>query len=544
MEFQEPKPDDSRVIISLDFDCFYASVALLTRPHLRDKPVGIKQKHLLVTTNYVARGLGVKKMSTVNEALQKCPSIEIIDGSDLQPFRAANKTFIESIITFFNTKYPKHEYKLEKLGLDEVFIDVTGIINDNDVNIPWKFEGFVHSGTTEQSNNSNTLSDHLYTSLAKASFLANELRTFICEFTKGLTCCAGISTSKLLSKLVANLNKPNKQTSLLVSDYAQFVSAYTLEKLPGLGRSIIQVFENHSTDYKCVGDLAKDFPVYTKSLFEASIQRLSQVFYRNQHIYKSAITQTFIVKILLLLHGIDNSPVIHHVANLSSISMPSKSISVEDAFRSCKDFQALKQSIIHPLVSRFMVLLVDDYESERRRAQTLSVGFRKVNDGFKSTWKSRKAPVELVGTKLSRNNAHAISKVKQAIVSRIICVLKEDANIHQASTSIDLKLVGVAVSNFKLDHNMRPPTDLQGQQSTSTSWNSGASQQQSNRPKSKGTMDISSFFSKKPSSSSASNRIGRNHWTPSSSSGRESARRTQSQSISKVSNASKLINKK
>lgn len=36
-------------------------------PSLRGKPIGIKQKYLLVTCNYVARSLGVRKMESLAE---------------------------------------------------------------------------------------------------------------------------------------------------------------------------------------------------------------------------------------------------------------------------------------------------------------------------------------------------------------------------------------------------------------------------------------------------------------------------------------------
>ena len=37
------------------------------KPSLRGKPIGIKQKYLLVTCNYTARSLGVRKMESLVE---------------------------------------------------------------------------------------------------------------------------------------------------------------------------------------------------------------------------------------------------------------------------------------------------------------------------------------------------------------------------------------------------------------------------------------------------------------------------------------------
>src|SRR5262245_36064952 len=79
-----PVQDTSRVILLLDVDCFYAQCKILENPaHLKDKPVGVTQKSLVVTCNYVARGLGVKKMSGIKEAKTICPSLILINGEDL-----------------------------------------------------------------------------------------------------------------------------------------------------------------------------------------------------------------------------------------------------------------------------------------------------------------------------------------------------------------------------------------------------------------------------------------------------------------------------
>ena len=48
---------------------------------------GIQQKYLLVTSNYVARNLGVKKMSSVKEAKEVCPQLIIKNGEDLTHYR-------------------------------------------------------------------------------------------------------------------------------------------------------------------------------------------------------------------------------------------------------------------------------------------------------------------------------------------------------------------------------------------------------------------------------------------------------------------------
>ena len=54
----EQRGPHARTIIQLDLDCFYAQVEMLRDPSLQGRPVGVRQKSLLVTTNYVARARG------------------------------------------------------------------------------------------------------------------------------------------------------------------------------------------------------------------------------------------------------------------------------------------------------------------------------------------------------------------------------------------------------------------------------------------------------------------------------------------------------
>ena len=60
---------------------------MVHNPELRAQPVGVRQKSLLVTTNYVARALGVPKMIKVSDAKQKFPDLVIIDGECLDSYR-------------------------------------------------------------------------------------------------------------------------------------------------------------------------------------------------------------------------------------------------------------------------------------------------------------------------------------------------------------------------------------------------------------------------------------------------------------------------
>lgn len=83
-------------------------------PALRGKPVGIKQKYLLVTCNYTARGLGVRKMEGVIEAKRQCPSLIVMDGEDLTRYREASEAIFRFEIS--DPVYKREKQKILFLG--------------------------------------------------------------------------------------------------------------------------------------------------------------------------------------------------------------------------------------------------------------------------------------------------------------------------------------------------------------------------------------------------------------------------------------------
>ena len=47
----------------------------------------MQQKNLVITTNYVARAMGVPKSGSLWEIKEKCPGITLVNGEDLQHYR-------------------------------------------------------------------------------------------------------------------------------------------------------------------------------------------------------------------------------------------------------------------------------------------------------------------------------------------------------------------------------------------------------------------------------------------------------------------------
>ncbi|KAE9375466.1 DNA/RNA polymerase [Stipitochalara longipes BDJ] len=276
-----PKPSKGhhRIIIHFDYDCFYASVFEAENPALKSVPLAVQQKQIIVTCNYEARRRGLHKLQLIHEARQIVPDVVIVLGEDLNRFRDASKELYKFLEAF------TWSGKVERLGFDEVFMDVTDIVdfnqallnpNDltnsffqlqkNDPTVGFAFDSTVIAGhgfpnipqTQPPMPDTNILTDDhesLMTRLILGSHLAQHLRWSL-EEQKGYTSTVGISTNKLLSKLVGNLNKPKGQTTLLPpyvapdngeveSNVTTFVDGHDIGKIPGIGFKMSQKIRNH-----------------------------------------------------------------------------------------------------------------------------------------------------------------------------------------------------------------------------------------------------------------------------------------------------------
>lgn len=111
-----------KTIIHLDVDCFYAQVEMLTNPEHANKPLGVRQKNIVVTSNYIARQYGIRKCMNVDEAMALCPNLVLVCGENLTPYRRMSAKISQLL----------HQYTpmVERLGLDENFVDVTQLVDE------------------------------------------------------------------------------------------------------------------------------------------------------------------------------------------------------------------------------------------------------------------------------------------------------------------------------------------------------------------------------------------------------------------------------
>lgn len=265
--------DDSRIILHFDYDCFYAAVVENENPALKSVPLCIQQKQIIATCNYPARARGLYKLQLVSEVKQVCPEAVIILGEDLTRFRNASK----ELYGFLQERI--WSGRAERLGFDEVWLDVTdmveynlSIINHNDLcnsffcmKVDDPTAGFSFDASTifgKQYPKSGDISLYqrplpedadLVLRLCLGSHLAQHLRHEL-ESQKGYTATVGISTSKTLSKLVGGVNKPKNQTTLMPpygsvgassSTVTAFMDDHNITKVPNIGYKMAKKIMTH-----------------------------------------------------------------------------------------------------------------------------------------------------------------------------------------------------------------------------------------------------------------------------------------------------------
>ena len=234
------KPPQQRLVLALDCDCFYAQCETRRDPALAGKPVGVRQKHLVITSNYAARAYGIKKGDSLAEVRRKCPDIVIKDGEDISHYTEVSNAWRAFVANFVGSRCP-----VEKSGLDELFVDVTAAVDAHGAGGAGEI-GHVHGD------------DELGERLASAARLCDRLR----QATKrelNLETSAGVSSSKLLAKTVAGLHKPFQQTVLADTPNNRRLvlpDDLPLRKVYGIGHSTAQQLA--SAGVATVGDL-RDF---------------------------------------------------------------------------------------------------------------------------------------------------------------------------------------------------------------------------------------------------------------------------------------------
>ncbi|KAM7124897.1 DNA polymerase iota isoform 5-T5 [Molossus nigricans] len=337
----------SRVIVHVDLDCFYAQVEMISNPELKGKPLGVQQKYLVVTCNYEARELGVKKLMNVRDAKEKCPQLVLVNGEDLTRYREMSYKVTELLEEFSPV--------VERLGFDENFVDLTEMVEKRLQQLQSDDLAALTGPGHVYNNQSINLNDGLHIRLLVGSQIAAEMREAMYN-QLGLTGCAGVASNKLLAKLVCGVFKPNQQTVLLPeSSQALIHSLKHIKEMPGIG-------------YKT-----------SKRLEALGISSVYDLQTFSSKILEKELGITVAQRIQKLSFGEDNSPV--------TPSGPPQSFSEEDSFKCSSEVEAKSK------IEELLASLLNRVCRDGRKPHTIRLIIRRYSPEKHCSRESRQCPI-------------------------------------------------------------------------------------------------------------------------------------------------------
>jgi len=228
---------ESRQIIHVDMDAFYASVEQLDNPDLMDKPVIVggdpKQRGVVSAASYEARKFGVHSAMPMSRAVRLCPNAVIL------PVRMERYAELsQQIHTIFQQFTPQ----IEPISLDEAFLDVTGSLR--------------LFGSAEK--------------IGRA--VKDQIREQL-----GLVASVGIADNKFLAKLASDLHKPDGFVVITEKNRQQTLDPLPVSKIWGVGKVTEKALR--SKGINTIRQLRETSPEILKSIFgdqTAHVLRLAQ----------------------------------------------------------------------------------------------------------------------------------------------------------------------------------------------------------------------------------------------------------------------------
>ena len=193
--------DNSRTIIHIDMDCFFAAVEQRDNPKLRGRPVVIcgspDRRSVVSTASYEARKFGIQSGSSAFSARLKCPEAAFVEGNP-EKYLYASSRLIKILKDYTS--------EVEVFSVDEAFLDISGCetLFGPPENVAWSIKERVKK----------------------------EL---------GLTCSVGIAPNKLVAKIASALHKPDGLTVVLPGEEQSFLAKLPVGKLWGVGEKTKRV---------------------------------------------------------------------------------------------------------------------------------------------------------------------------------------------------------------------------------------------------------------------------------------------------------------
>lgn len=408
----------SRTIIHIDIDCFYAQVEEIRNPTLRAKPLGIQQKNIVVTCNYVARRYGVGKLMLLSEAQKLCPNLVLVKGEDLTNYRQMSAQIFDLLHTFTPN--------VEKLGMDENFLDVTDMVNQkllgssttlssqsslSSVSFPMlellNVDGYIFP----ENESLGSCGCGCDKRLIIGTHIAKQIRDRL--FSQlGITCCAGIAHNKLLAKIIGSKNKPNKQTVL--------VPSFTTTVMSDLN------------SLRCITGIGEKTESLLTEIGIKSVLDLQQI---DLHTLQNKFGYEMANKLKDISFGRDNAPV--------KPSGKPKSISLED---SCKSISL--RADVEEKFRLLLVRLINQVTEDGRIPIVIKIILRKF-DARKKTSHRETKQANILPTMFKQLGTGKIILVEGGQDKLLKIVMRLFERSVDLSRPFNITLLGLAFSRFQ-----------------------------------------------------------------------------------------------
>ena len=222
-----------RIIIHSDMNSCYASVECSLNPELRGKPVAVggseAHRHgIILAKSEEAKKFGVKTGEALWQAKQKCPDLIIIEPH------------FEEYIKYSRLAhdiYARYTDRIEPMGLDEVWCDITGSLRA--------------FGSKEQ--------------------ISEEIRKAFKE-ELGVTVSIGISFNKIFAKLGSDLAGKDEDYEISKADFKEKIWHLPATAIMGVGRSTGETLRRYGV--KTIGELAVCDPKWLRKLLGVTGEEL------------------------------------------------------------------------------------------------------------------------------------------------------------------------------------------------------------------------------------------------------------------------------
>ncbi len=183
-------------------DAFYPSVEVLDNPDLRGKPVvvgGSRARGVVSSASYEARKYGLHSAQPMATAMRLCPHAVFLRGR-MSRYREISGRVFEIFQRFTPL--------VEKLSIDEAFLDVTGC-------------------------------ERLFGSPEE---IARKIKDAVLREI-GLTASAGVAPSKFVAKIASDLEKPDGLTVVPEEKVREFLDPLPVGKMWGVGKITREALE-------------------------------------------------------------------------------------------------------------------------------------------------------------------------------------------------------------------------------------------------------------------------------------------------------------